>query len=215
LELELDQYQMPELWPDIRQFTTEIATGGQVLRSVDSIMELRGMAALRSLFRDHVLRIEDIPRLCEHPATVAFRRWLWSKPDPRDAAALSRDFVGELSGRKSTTFGSYLARVVKVVGITIVQDVVLDAFGMPVAARRLADAGAALLSDCGSAALRGIAARAISRKPFCNAPRYIPRLQVAYRVLSASRSFVSSLTTQGYEAICARAHVDDRGFRRM
>ena len=147
LDLDLDQYQMPDHWVAIRQFTEEISTGTQVLRSVDSIMELRGFADMRSLFRDRVLRIEDIPTLRKHPATAAFRQWLWSKPDPRDGPALAHDFIAELSGQSGAKLQSYLMRSVRIAGITFAQDAILNALQVSSAARSAADAGVAILSE--------------------------------------------------------------------
>lgn len=147
LDLELDQYQMPELWADIRQFTSEMTSGSKALRSLDSILDLRGIPDLRSLFRDRVLRIEDVPALRTHPATVAFRRWLWSKPDPRDTVSVAREFVAELSGRASGKMQSYLLRGAQIASITILQDAAFEALQISAPARPMADVGVALLSD--------------------------------------------------------------------
>jgi hypothetical protein len=146
LDLELDQFQMPERWSAIRKFTTDMRSGQTVLRSVDKVTELRGLPDLRALFRDGVLQLSDVPQLCVHPATEGLRRWLWSQPDPRDTAAVCSQFVGEVSGQKSTSLLSYIARFGKVAAVTFLQDRVLDALHISPEIRPGVDVGFALLS---------------------------------------------------------------------
>jgi hypothetical protein len=139
LDFELDQYQMPEQWGDIANFTREASSGGEVLRSVDRIMELRHAADLRALFRDRVLRVEDIPTLREHSATKNVRRWLWSKPDPRDADAIVEEFLRDITDLAPATIRNYMTGFACVAAIIIVQDTALDALQLPPSVRIGAD----------------------------------------------------------------------------
>lgn len=118
---------MPTQWTDIMVFTREASSGPEVLRAVDRIMELRRAADLRSLFRDRMLKIKDIPILRVHPATKNCRRWLWSKPDPRDADALIEEFIRDVANVDQQTARTYMKRVASVVAITFAQDQSLDA----------------------------------------------------------------------------------------
>lgn len=127
LDFELDQYQMPMQWTDIMAFTREASSGPDVLRAVDRIMELRRAPDLRALFRDRILKIKDIPRLRVHPATKNFRRWLWSKPDPRDAEAIVDEFIRDIANVDQQTARTYMKRVASVAAITFTQDRSLDA----------------------------------------------------------------------------------------
>ena len=151
LDFELDQYQMPEQWADVLRFTSEVASGDHVLRSVDKVMELRRAADLRALFRDRVLKIEDIPKLRDHPATRAFRRWLWSQPDPADADAVVEGFLRSVTAADRTTVASYMRSGAMIAGIIVSQELALDALRVPPELRLTADAivgtAAHLLSD--------------------------------------------------------------------
>lgn len=131
LDFELDQYQMPTQWSDIMRFTREASSGPEALRSVDRIMELRRTADLRTLFRQRVLRVKDIPMLREHPATKNFRRWLWSKPDPRDADAITKEFLRDITDADRATVETFMTRVASVAAITFLQDQALDALQLP------------------------------------------------------------------------------------
>lgn len=141
LDFELDQYQMPEQWADIHRFTEEATSGQDVLRSVDRIFELRRAPHLRSLFRDGVLRMHDVPRLRNHPATESFRRWLWEKPDPRDAERITEEFVREIACVDKSVAQKYIERVATVATVIIAQDRVLDSLALPPEQRIIADVG--------------------------------------------------------------------------
>jgi hypothetical protein len=82
LDFDLNDYQMPDRWEDLRTFTAQVTSGNEVLRSVDHIVRLRGVADIRSLFRAGVFAFGDVVRIREHSATKAFRRWLWEIPIP-------------------------------------------------------------------------------------------------------------------------------------
>jgi hypothetical protein len=118
---------MPTQWTDIMAFTREVSSGPDVLRAVNRIMELRRAADLRSLFRDRILKVKDIPTLRVHPATTNFRRWLWSKPDPRDAEAIVEEFIRDIANVDQQTTRTYMKRVASVAAITFTQDRSLDA----------------------------------------------------------------------------------------
>jgi hypothetical protein len=150
LDFELDQYQMPTEWRDIVSFTSEASSNQEALRSVDRIMELRRAPNLKDLFRRRILRVEDIPRLREHRATRSFRRWLWSKPDPRDADAMVEDFLRDVTGADRTTVAGFMTRVARVAAFTFIQDKGLDALQMPPEVRISTDvaiATAALIGE--------------------------------------------------------------------
>jgi len=153
LDFELDQYQMPTQWSDIMRFTREASSGHEALRSVDRIMELRRAADLRSLFRERVLRIEDIPTLRIHPATKNFRRWLWSKPDPRDADAIVEEFLRDITNADRATVGTFMRRVASVAAITFAQDRALDALQLPAGVRLGVDIAAGVGQLLASTAL--------------------------------------------------------------
>src|SRR5689334_22997926 len=131
LDLELDQYQMPETWPEIGRFATDVTSCNAALRSVDEVLHLRGFPDLPSLFRYDVLRIADIPKLRQRQIVEDFRHWLWSKPDPGDAPAIMQDFVGDLSGQATRNIRSRMGRFVSIVGFSVLQGASLNALGIP------------------------------------------------------------------------------------
>lgn len=134
LDFELDQFQMPDQWSSMRQFTAQVTAGQRVFRAVDRIMDYRRSPDLRALFRDGVLKMRDIPNLRIDPATKHFRSWLWSQPDPADAEAIATDFVGEVSSLKKVSAANYIKNGFTTVAVAIAQDVLLEpahlAFGV-------------------------------------------------------------------------------------
>jgi hypothetical protein len=161
LDFELDQFQLPDTWAEVRRFTQEVAAGPRVLRAVDRIMDYRRAPDLRALFRDGVLKVKDIPRLRVDRATIEFRRFLWSRPDPADAEAIARDFVGDVAALKSGSIGRYIKNGFTTVGLAFAQDALLEPAHLGFPAHAVIDGGIAL---------SGFIATAVAEKFFRRQP---------------------------------------------
>jgi len=146
LEFDLDLYCMPDAWSDIAKFTIEMTSGKSVLRTVDHVMELRGFPDLRSLFKNGTLRFEEIRKLRLHKATASFRRWLWSKADPRDGDQIAREFIAEVSRTKQGGI-AMAVRAARVVGLSLLQDHLVGSVPLDEGGRLAVDAGLAVFSD--------------------------------------------------------------------
>jgi hypothetical protein len=85
------------------------------------------------------------PDICRPDVAAAASRL--HDPDPRDGAEISQAFVADAAGAKGHKLRNVALRAARVAMLTFAQDVLLDKVGIDGTARRVVDAGFALLSE--------------------------------------------------------------------
>jgi hypothetical protein len=60
-------------------------------------LTLEGMPSIPTLISSGAIGMKDIAKLRNHAATQDLRKWLWSQPDPRDAEAVGRAWLSQMT----------------------------------------------------------------------------------------------------------------------
>lgn len=99
-ENDYDLHEAAESWEALVKVCSKFSTDERIPRAVEQVLELEGLPSIPQLVLTNVISFGDVVRLRSHAATIEFRRWLWSQPDPRDAAAVARAYANAITGRK-------------------------------------------------------------------------------------------------------------------
>jgi len=139
VENELDLHESDGTWDAILQTAREVRSSGAVINTAEQILRMERVPSIRQLLLERKLTEPDVLRLRRHPATAAFREWLWTRPDPSDANAVLEEYE-TLFSRANGSLTENFKKFVRLVGLSAAGLVLGDMAGGAVGAI----AGAAL-----------------------------------------------------------------------
>ncbi len=93
---EYDVFETDGTWEAITRVAADIHRSENVLDAVESVYFEASVPSTRTLLNRGVIAPADVLRVRHHPATAAFRRWLWRADDPNDGPALAADYLQAL-----------------------------------------------------------------------------------------------------------------------
>lgn len=143
VENQLDLHDSDGTWKTMLQTAHEVRSSGAVVRTAEEILLLEQLPSVRQLLRERRLTFADVLRLRRHPATSAFRQWLWTRPDPADAKAVLKEYEALFDDGKGGGLDAKFLRLARLVGLSATAFYLGDAAGGAVAAAAGAGLGIA------------------------------------------------------------------------
>lgn len=117
VENELDLYESDGTWRTMLQTAREVRSSGSVVSTAETILRMERVPSIRQLLLERKLTEADVLRLRRHPATAAFREWMWTRPDPGDAKAVLDEYASLFGGDKDRSLPGKFLTMIRLVGL--------------------------------------------------------------------------------------------------
>jgi hypothetical protein len=96
---ELDVHEDEGGWSALTAACARLQAPERVVEVGERVIRLERIPSISQLLLFQVLSHADIPSLRRRKETKEFRKWLWSQPDPTDAAKVSEAYLAEMAPR--------------------------------------------------------------------------------------------------------------------
>jgi hypothetical protein len=96
-----DYYDAADSWELVTRLTR--GADDDVPAAIQHVLRLEALPSIGRMILDGAIPVEKLAEIRRRDETVAFRKWLWSQPDPRDAKAVTDAYLGALTGAPAKT----------------------------------------------------------------------------------------------------------------
>ncbi|WP_437782467.1 hypothetical protein [Sorangium sp. So ce1097] len=96
-DCEFDFHESGTSWEQLLRFRQIVQAPNAAAPAVNHCLALEGVPSIPALIRGGAVEMKEIAKLRNHPATQELRKWLWSQPDPRDAEAVARAWLSQMT----------------------------------------------------------------------------------------------------------------------
>jgi hypothetical protein len=159
LRHELDVFENPGTWCALLDVMRQLHSSHEVLHTAEEILRVERIPSIRSLVRTGQLSARGVLRLREESATRAFREWLWTRPDPADAASVLAEYARVL---KSAQVEKPMFRAARVLSLSALASSLATATGADFVGSVAVATGVGLIDELVRRVLKGRSPRRFS-----------------------------------------------------
>jgi hypothetical protein len=117
IERELDLFESPETWAAMLLLAREVNSSPRVVSSAEEILKEDRAPSVGALVTCGILEPSEVLSLRGSSEARAFREWLWTQPDPADAASVLDEYRRLIVKDRRSLDGKWWYRTLRVFGV--------------------------------------------------------------------------------------------------